>query len=168
MLHRRSVAIASPAHPVLKGMALGALIALAGCQDGLSPTAVNGTYVLERVGDDPIPAIVLREGSAALRILADTLRLHPGGRGTFVSVSVIELPTAGPLPPVPVRLERELGWRVVRSSVEITFDCPPNADCAPGPHLVGHRTANGLVIEQTLFAVARLTYRKIPRFLLAD
>ena len=137
--------------------------AVAGCRESLSPTDVVGTYVLEQVGDDPLPAVVFRDGSGTVRIIADTLRLRADGNGSFVSVRVIELWSSSQLPVAATRLESELTYRIIDSRVEMTFICPPNAQCAAGPHLVGQRVPRGMIVEQTLLADSRLTYRRVGR-----
>ena len=162
MSHRRSITIGWLLRQVLGRAALGVLVVLGGCRDGVSPAEVTGTYVLEQVGDDPVPAMVFRDGSASVHIIADTLRLRASGRGSFVSVRVIEQPIGGPLPAAATRLQSELTWRISDSRVEMAFVCPANANCAPGPHLIGRRTTIGMVIEQTLLADADLIYRKLP------
>jgi len=137
------------------------VVALWGCREGLAPGEVMGTYVLAQVGDDPLPAVVFRDGSGVVRIIADTLRLRDAGRGSFVSVRLIEQGSSAQLPVVPSRLESELTYRIVESRVEVTFACPPNALCAPGPHLIGQRVPRGMIVEQTLLADSKLTYRRV-------
>ena len=149
-------------HPAV--LVTGLVLGLCGCRETLSPRDVTGTYVLEQVGDDPLPAVVFRDGSGLVRIIADTLRLRMGGRGSFVSVRVIEHFSSSQLPLAASRLESELTYRIADARVEMTFTCPPNAMCAPGPHLVGERVPRGMIIEQTVLADSRLTYRRVGMF----
>lgn len=135
-----------------------------GCRESLSPAGIAGTYVLERVGDDPLPAEVFRDTHGIVSIVADTLRLRANGRGSFASVRIIDL-VGVEAPRIPNRLESSLTFRVVGSRIEMEFICGPNALCAPGPHLTARQYARGLVVEASLVADAPLHYRRLPDFL---
>jgi len=136
----------------------------AGCRNSLGPDDIAGTYVLERVGDDPLPAEVFRDTHGVVSIVADTIRLSENGRGSLASVRVIDL-IGVEAPQMPSRLERALTFRVVGSRIEMVFVCPPNALCTAGPHLIASPHARGLVVESSLVADAPLHYRRVSSFL---
>ena len=135
-----------------------------GCHNSLGPDDIAGTYVLERVGDDPLPAEVFRDAHGVVSILADTLRLGANGRGGYTSLRVIDL-IGSESPQMPSRLEQALTFRIIGSRIEIQFACPPNALCLAGPHLIARQETRGLVVEESLVADTPLHYRRIPDFL---
>jgi hypothetical protein len=143
--------------------ALSVLVFLAGgCRESvesLSPLDVVGTYVLERVGDAPVPAVIFADGRGTVRVIADTLVLGTDGRGRFVSVQTIEAQgTTGPV--APTRTESDLFFGIAGSRIEIVFACPPGANCAPGPHRIARRRAPWLIVENTFSEEGLRYYRR--------
>jgi hypothetical protein len=63
------------AFPIRLGSALLTFTAGLSCSDGLRPSALPGTYVLERVAHDAPPVVVYVSEDVTIRVLADTLRL---------------------------------------------------------------------------------------------
>jgi hypothetical protein len=142
-------------------MLAASVVAMLGCRDGLSPASVRGTYVLEKVGDDPMPSVIFRGPQGTVRVIADTLRLVADGRGTFVRVHVIESAESDAVAGAPGRLESALSYRVDGSKVEISYVCPPNAMCTPGPHLVGWRQGDRMLIDDVLIPEDLRYYRRV-------
>ncbi len=131
------------------------------CRDGLGPSDVAGTYVLERVGGAPLPAEVFRDRVSYMRVTADTLRLRDDGTGRYTSVRVIQ-PLGDGLPAeIPTQLDSDLAFEIVGMRIDITFHCPPNANCIPGPHLIAHRNDGGLIIGTSMVADAPLRSRRV-------
>src|SRR5688572_16242687 len=93
-----------------------------GCRSSLGPDDLAGTYVLERVGDDPLPAEVFRDTHGIVSVVADTLRLRANGRGSFASVRIID-PVGVESPQIPNRLDIALTFRIVGSRIEMEFVC---------------------------------------------
>jgi hypothetical protein len=154
--------------------ALSVLALASGCRESLSPPGLVGTYVLQRVGDAPIPAVIFAAGGTTVRVIADTLVLGMNNRGRFVSIQTIEA-QAGP--GAPTRIAARLTYSVVRvqeapadrvtSRVEVHlhFECPPNALCAAGPHLVAWREDPWLVVQETFTPTdAPRYYKRISPF----
>src|SRR5688500_10233723 len=131
-----------------------------GCRDGLGPADVAGTYVLGRVGGAALPAEVVRDRVSFMRVTADTLRLRDDGTGRYTSVRVIQQ-LGGPSAEIPTQLDSDLGFEIVGSRIDITFRCPPNANCIDGPHLVAHHNDGGLIIGTSMVADAPLRYRRV-------
>lgn len=148
----------SPALP-LRAAAV-CLAAALGCDSPLGPDDVSGTYTLERIAGDPLPAVTFENESVVVRVLADTLRLDGGGGGTAVSVRAIVVKSSG-VGHGPARVTSELRYRVVGGRVEVHYVCPPNALCAAGPHLIARRTADGLVVDQALEERAPQRYVRV-------
>jgi hypothetical protein len=59
-----------------------ALILPLGCGDPPAPAPAAGEYVLADVAGDPLPAVLFTNDYARVLVLADTVRLRPGGTGT--------------------------------------------------------------------------------------
>ncbi len=135
--------------------------AMLGCRDGTSPGQVSGTWVLERIGDDPVPSVIFRQGGTTVRILADTLRLGTAGRGRFVRIQAIVDADGNPSPAGPSRLETALRYTVHLSTVEIFYVCPINALCTAGPHLIGLRNGDRMFVEDALVPEDVRFYRRV-------
>jgi len=54
-----------------------------------------------------------------------------------------------------------LSYVVRGSRIEITFICPPNADCIAGPHLVGEQIDSGLALGPPASSRPASTYKRI-------
>lgn len=153
-------------------LALGVLAVLAsGCRESTSPPSLTGTYVLDRVDDAPVPAVIFADSRGTVRVIADTLVLGANNRGWFVSVQTIEA-QGGSGPGAPTRVETRLVYGVVTvpmgttgavaSRVALYYECPIGAACAAGPHLVGWREGAWLVVEDRFTTMdARRYYRRV-------
>jgi hypothetical protein len=150
----RRAAVARAAVALAAGVTLAAA-----CRDALAPEAVAGRWALREVDGTPLPVVSFVAADATIRIVADTLRLDGAGRG--VHVSVLETThVRGPAPST-ARQTTELGYRVVGDRVEITHVCPPDANCVPGPHLVGRRAGERLVLESPHGRAGALVYSAV-------
>jgi hypothetical protein len=138
-----------PATPALAPR-LGRLVLLlslggsGACTNPLAPADVAGTYVLRQVGPDPLPTVLYANSDVIVRVLADTLRLVATGEGTEVGLREVEFRQAGIPPGGPQPVATAFHFRIVGGRIEITFGCPPNGDCAAGPHLILRRTSAGI------------------------
>ena len=149
------------ASPIRLGSVLFTFTAGLSCSDDLEPSALPGTYALERVAGDPSPAVVYVSEDVTIRRLADTLRLGVGGVGT--RTVLVHITTAGdPQPDNPTRGEGDFRFKIVRGVIEISHDCPPNANCAPPPHMVGRLSGNGLTIHHALGERVPQVYSQVP------
>lgn len=124
---------------------LTAALALA-CGDSLAPADVAGNYALQQIAGDPLPALGFANEELVVRVFADTLRVGADGRGTLVRVDEVEFPSDGTQVP-PRRSEISFSFRTVDDRVEIAFDCPINANCAPPPHRIARRIGGGLRVD---------------------
>ena len=130
---------------VLHSLVASALLGVLGCGDTLSPGDVNGMYVLQTVGANPVPALLPTSSNWQHRVVADTLVLRKDGSGVQVRWS--QSFQVGTAEPAPARWEMGLGYRIVGSTIEITMICPPNALCAAGPHMIARRDGDGLRVD---------------------
>jgi hypothetical protein len=132
----------------------------AACSEPLGPRGFVGTYALQNVAGDALPALLLENDYVIVRVLADTLRFAAHGRGTGVQVLESGPPT-GASPTSPVRWEYAFGFRVVEDRIEIAFDCPPGADCAAPPHVVARPIPGGLRADFALIYRVPQTYARV-------
>ena len=123
---------------------IGLAVLLAGCSDPFGPADVDGVYQLERIGDDPLPAVLFSNDHYTLRVLSDTMILYANGTGTIFSVQEGESLDEGFEPSGPIRVETPIGFRVRSDRIEIEFYCPPNAMCVQGPHITAWKTGDRL------------------------
>jgi hypothetical protein len=130
------------------------------CGEPLSPRDIAGTYALQRVAGDSLPALLYTNEYVTVHVFADTLLFGPDRRGTLITVRESE-PLAGGPSTGPLRGESTFGFRVVEGQIEVTFDCPPNANCAPPPHLVLRRSPAGLQADFALGARTPLSYARL-------
>jgi hypothetical protein len=151
----------APLFPARLILALLIISTGSGCSDGFGPSNFAGSYVLERVGADTLPAVVYTSEDISIKVLADTLRVHGDGRGTRATVVHITT-TIGPQPENPSSSESGFTYRIDRGRVAVSFDCPPNANCLAPPHLVGQVLSDGLTIDYALGERVPQTYLRVP------
>jgi hypothetical protein len=139
-----------------------ALALLASCGEPTNPARAAGLYVMRLVEDDALPARVFENESVRSTIVADTLRLRPDGTGTHVGVARTDFLYVADRGPETSRYSQELVFRVVGPRVEIGFICPPNANCAPPPHLVAMLRDDGLQVEYAGGSRVPQRYERVP------
>ena len=142
-------------------MILCAALAVA-CGEPLSPRDVAGTYALQRVAGDALPALLYANGSVNVRVFADTLQFLPDGHGTWITVRESEPVSGGPSLG-PLRSESAFGFRITAGRIEVASECPPHVGCvavAP-PQLVLRRTGDGLEVVFALGARIPLMYTRV-------
>lgn len=134
---------------ILLSCALLAWVA-GGCEGSpLSPTEVAGTYVLERVGDSPLPAVTVNTDYATFTVLADTLRLLPDRTGFETQVLRVELHGAA-TPPATEPSRQPLGYRLRGNRIVLSYGCAPSEVCQLANTVggaTGYFTSDGLVME---------------------
>jgi hypothetical protein len=121
------------------------LSAATACESPLAPRAVAGTYILREVGGDPLPTVLSSNSDVIVHVLVDTLRLTALGVGTQIGLRVLEPARPSISAPDTFRVSERFHFRMFDDRIEVTFDCPPGADCTSGPHLVLHPTTVGLL-----------------------
>lgn len=139
----------------LRPLALLASVCLPlACSDLFAPGQLAGTYVLQSVAGQPLPALLYSNGiDAAGTVYADTLRLAPGGHATLTEV-LTSIPGPSGFHTSVDTLTYTLTFDIV--ALQIVFSCPPSADCAPPPRIVGHATPDGLEIDT-------FDYQRVPQ-----
>lgn len=128
--------------------------AVLACESGFLPqpeTEVAGTFALEG-------PVVLQWASVRATLLADTVRFKSDGTlvrsgRTHYDYDTFRDTTVSSAFPY---LHRTEGFRV-----ELEYVCPPNALCAPPPHLWGTIAGESLVLKAAEDPRATLRYRRI-------
>lgn len=142
--------------------AIAAAVMLAGCSL-YEPRELEGEYVLSTVAGEALPAIVVDNGFAVLRVIADTLRLY--GDGTGVRITVVDITSEVTIDGTEPRHRWEEGfsYRVTVGRFEAEFPCPPNASCIAPPHLVGTLGDAGPILTFAVGWRVPLAYSRISR-----
>jgi hypothetical protein len=127
--------------PRSTSMLAGLLIVItSACGDSLAPGTLGETYSLPRVAGDPLPAVLQANENGTIRIIAQVIRFGPKGAGSISeTIEIVPHDNADPVPPADVHYGMhwtEVGVSEMGGRIEIEFDCPSNANCAPGPHLI--------------------------------
>ena len=138
---------------------ISCVVLLLGCSESLSPTDIAGTYVLRRVANDPLPAVVWAENGVTIRVIAETLQFTPDSRGRLSSIRELES-ASGPIQPD--SWVTDFTFRLVDDRIEVAFPCPPNADCVAPPHLVLHKTGDWVVADYAGGTRTPLLYARLP------
>jgi hypothetical protein len=137
-------------------------MAATACENTLAPEAVAGTYVLTAVGNNRLPTELYRTDYVIVRVLADTLRLNSDGTATSSTNRSVESRLSGVPDSGSEHVVTPAHYLTRSGRVEITFDCPPNASCIAGPHLIGVPSIGGLDVDFVIANNAALSYRRIP------
>ena len=132
------------------------------CSDSLAPGDVLGTYVLHNVAGDALPTLLYTTEFVIFRVFAVTLRFTLNGRGSINTLRESE-PVKGDGPTEPFRWQTGFSYKLIEDRVEVVFDCPPNASCVKGPHLVLRGISAGLRADFALGARLPLFYRQVDR-----
>jgi len=137
-----------------------ALFQLAACDDPLRPRDVAGTYVLQLVRGQTLPA-VLGEGERwQRRVLADTLRLNADGTGSETWI----LEYTGDYASESGRLEVPFVFEINDGRLEGWYLCTAEAFCLPVVQpLRGGFRRGGARLDAALFGEAPLEFVRVDR-----
>src|SRR5687767_1941519 len=140
-MHSRGVVVKRPS---IRSIVLAASVALAttGCGDATSPDDFAGSYRLERYEGLQLPALVSKTSFGTVSIIDEQLFLSDNGEGVALTTfrEVNQVMPQGKLHD----FTRRLDYVLRGSRIEITYECPPNANCIAGPHAVGELVNGGL------------------------
>jgi hypothetical protein len=131
-----------------------------GCESATHADPPAGTYVLRTIAGDPLPALAWQTEYTAVQIVADTLFIGPHGRAE--ERRMVEVHSFVPHHSQKTHMtQSELGIRFAKGRLELSYVCPPNANCVAGPHLIGRLTSAGLTIETANGMRVPLVYERI-------
>ncbi|HYH79049.1 MAG TPA: hypothetical protein VEX86_04610 [Longimicrobium sp.] len=124
---------------------------IGGCDSPLGPSDVEGTYVLERVGSAPLPAVINDIEYGTFTILVDSIRLEHDGSGSEVQTMRVERREAG-APTTTETMRNVLGYQLTGGrDIEIGYSCGPAGTlCAlinSVPAVKGRVTSGGLALD---------------------
>jgi hypothetical protein len=145
----------------IRGGVLACIAILAvGCGSPTDSNPLAGTFVLRTIAGEALPALAWETEYTAIHIIADTLLIPPRGRAE-------ERRTAEVHSSVPHHSQKvhttssEIGIRLAAGRLELSYVCPPNANCVAGPHLIGRLTDVGLTFETASGMRVPLVYERI-------
>ena len=135
------------------------VLAVVACSDTTGPDHFAGSYRLERYEGAALPAVTYQAGTTSVTILRQSLMLGEEGTGVATSTTRVVDPTT------PQGSENTfsslLRFEVRGGKIEITYVCPPDADCIAGPHLVGERVDGSLVLSPPASSRPASIYRRV-------
>ena len=136
-----------------------AFLAVGACGDPTGPGRFAGSYRLDRYEGVPLPATTYQAGTTSVTILQQSLML--GEEGTGVASSTTRVVDPDTPQGEENTFSQLLRFEVRNGMIEITFVCPPDADCIAGPHLVGTRVDGGLALSPPTSSRPASIYRRV-------
>ncbi len=137
----------------------------AGCGgESLAPGTLGQAYSLVSVANDSLPTTLAIIESGTIRVISQVIRFGPKGSGSLSETTeAVPLDAHAPREG-PVQLDIGIQWIEVDGRIEIEFNCPPDADCAAGPHLIARVDAHALRATWGPHASGRapLLYEEVP------
>lgn len=136
-----------------------AAVASQSCSEPSGPDGLPGAYRLERFEGRALPAVMNQSSAGTVFIVSQRVILGDDGKGGTITEgrSVDDAHPQGS----DFSYAQALSYVVRGSRIEITFICPPNADCIAGPHLVGERIVGGLALAAPVSSRPASTYNRI-------
>ena len=138
MVRRRVRSISA----IMVGVLVGALAG--GCGDATGPGGLAGAYRLERYEGREIPAVVTQTNFGSVSIVGERILLGDDGN-SVVFTTIREVNEVTPQGNT-LSYTRAFDYVVRDGRIEITYECPPLADCLAGPHTVGELVGGGLAL----------------------
>ena len=144
---------------VVRSVIAFALLVVAACDNPTGPADFAGSYRLERYEGMSLPAISYQSGTTSVTVREASLVL--GEEGTGVLTTTTRVVDAITPQGEEDTLSQLLRFDVREGRMEITFVCPPNADCIAGPHLVGERIDDDLALSPRASSKPASIYRRV-------
>lgn len=130
-----------------------------GCGDSVGPHTLAGRYELVRYEGNRLPAITNQSPSGTSYVVGQRFVIGADGTGT-VSIAGKTVDAAHPQGDA-YSYSHPFTYRVRDNRIEITYVCPPNADCIAGPHLTGERLSGGLALSPPTSSKPASLYTRI-------
>ena len=112
------------------------------CSDSLEPGTLGQRYRLDQVAGDALPTVLYTNEVGTFHIISQFIHFGPKGSGSLLETAQM-VPHTGE-PPEPQESTSGIQWAEVDGRIEIEFDCPANANCLAGPHLVARIDGHAL------------------------
>jgi hypothetical protein len=125
------------ARPRLAGLLLaiacaGALTGALACRDATGPR-VTRSYTLRRFDGRTLPTPIYTSASDTAIMLGETLALREDGTAVQATRMYTTAGVSGGEPAGTRVGTATATYRLIGTRLELTFDCPPNANCIGGP-----------------------------------
>ena len=130
------------------------------CSDPISPEAVVGTYALQGVAGDPLPAHLFSNEHVSVRVLSETIHFDANGRGSVNTVREIQYLSGSASESI--NGDWAFGYKIIDQRIEVAYDCPDLALCVPPPHLILRLTPDGMNANFTLEGRTPMAYARLP------
>jgi hypothetical protein len=126
-----------------------AVASLPACESSTdAEPSLSGSYVLRTVAGESLPTVLSTNEFYEFRVLADTLRLTPGGTGTLSGVEQARSLTPSLPDEEPESVTIQFHYQVSGANeIAIAFDCPDNGNCVAPPHMTARLTNTGLQVS---------------------
>jgi len=136
-----------------------AAVAAQSCSEPSGPDGLPGIYRLERFEGRELPAVVNQSSAGTAFIVSQRVILGDNGQGGTITEgrSVDDAHSQGS----DFSYAQALSYVERGARIEITFTCPPNADCIAGPHLVGEQIVGGLALGPPASSRPASMFRRI-------
>ena len=112
------------------------------CSDSLEPGTLGQIYRLDQVAGDALPTVLYTNEVGTFHIISQFIHFGPKGTGSLSETAQM-VPHTGE-PHEPQESTSGIQWAEVDGRIEIEFDCPANANCLPGPHLIARIDGHAL------------------------
>jgi hypothetical protein len=112
------------------------------CSDSLEPGTLGQSYRLDLVAGDALPTVLYTNEVGTSHIISQFIHFGPKGTGSLFETAQM-IPHTGD-PHEPQESTSGIQWAEVDGRIEIEFDCPANANCLPGPHLIARIDGHAL------------------------
>jgi hypothetical protein len=112
------------------------------CSDSLEPGTLGQSYRLDQVAGDALPTVLYTAEVGTLHIISQLIHFGPKGTGSLSETAQM-VPHTGE-PQEPQESTFGIQWADVDGRIEIEFDCPANANCLAGPHLIARIDGHAL------------------------
>jgi hypothetical protein len=112
------------------------------CSDSLEPGTLGQSYRLDRVAGEALPTVLYTNELGTFHIISQFIHFGPKGTGSLSETAQM-VPHTGE-PREPQESTSGIQWAEVDGRIEIEFDCPANADCLAGPHLIARIDGHAL------------------------
>ena len=143
---------------VVRSVIAFALLVGGACDDPTGPGRFAGSYRLERYEGASLPATIYQSATMSVTILGQSLLLGEEGTGVATMTSrVVDAITPQGLETTTSSLLR---FQVRNGVIEITFVCPPDADCIAQP-ILGARIDGGLAVSSPASSKPASIYRRV-------
>lgn len=130
-----------------------ALVAIAGCENGVGPRLQGEVYSLESIAGISLPAPYAENPAFTQRIIWDSIAFGANGKGQRRTRY-----EGDPDPAKTYTVDVAFSFTKAGDRIEIVFECPDGALCIAGPHLAGTISEIRMTITESRISRQPLVY----------